>query len=231
MTRIKFSIYCVMMQFLFIFPEGLVSLANAEGFHVSSEMRSLADSGDARAQYYLGRLYQYYNDEENSLQQALEWYCKAAEQGDTNAQVQLGDMYGNGLGVQQSDEQAIRWYRMAAQLGSADGIARLHRMYLYEQLLESDLIELISWVCKSAEQGDVRAQFYLGYYYYHGYGVQQDYSHAYAWLSVAYASNKIVTSSLSEDIINFRRLAVSKLTKELLKNAQLLESQLLKKYQ
>ena len=43
----------------------------------------------------------------------------------------------------------------------------------------------MKWHRKAAEQGNARAQFYLGCSYYNGEGVEKDYAEAYAWLNLA----------------------------------------------
>lgn len=47
--------------------------------------------------------------------------------------------------------------------------------------------EAAKWVRKAAEQGDAKAQSYLGAMYHQGEGVPQNYIRAYAWLSLAAA--------------------------------------------
>ncbi|MBF0429003.1 MAG: sel1 repeat family protein [Magnetococcales bacterium] len=48
--------------------------------------------------------------------------------------------------------------------------------------------QAVVWYRKAAEQGSVNAQLALGRMYENGYGVPQDYVHAYAWLKFALAS-------------------------------------------
>ena len=48
------------------------------------------------AQYRLGSLYYHGQGVPKDLEQAAEWYTKAAEQGDTQAQADQGNMYVHG---------------------------------------------------------------------------------------------------------------------------------------
>ena len=43
----------------------------------------------------------------------------------------------------------------------------------------------VAWYTKSAEQGDVEAQYQLGLCYYHGEGISKDYKKAAKWFNKA----------------------------------------------
>ena len=64
-----------------------------------SELRPLAEQGDADAQYNLGLMYDKGYGVPQDYGQARQWYEKAAAQGKTNAQYNLGVLYVNGHGV------------------------------------------------------------------------------------------------------------------------------------
>ncbi|HHQ4547446.1 TPA: LysM-like peptidoglycan-binding domain-containing protein, partial [Aeromonas veronii] len=76
---------------------------------------------------------------EQDLQQAADWYRKAAEQGNAEAQFALGQMYENGQGVLQDHQQAAIWYRKAAEQGYADAQFQLGRIYHKNQTEPSNL--------------------------------------------------------------------------------------------
>ncbi|MNJ58912.1 Sel1 repeat protein [compost metagenome] len=77
-----------------------------------------------------------------------------------------------------------------------------------------------TWFRKAAEQGHSDAQLLLGL----GYGVPQDYSQAYVWLSVAVANGN---SSATEA----RDFAAKKLSKSQLEAMQKLAGQYFEKFQ
>jgi TPR repeat protein len=56
-------------------------------------IQSLADQGDAAAQWRLGRMYYYGLGVPLEWAEALRWYRKAAEQGHAAARYDLGNMY------------------------------------------------------------------------------------------------------------------------------------------
>jgi TPR repeat protein len=68
---------------------------------------------------------QYYKDQ--SYDQAVPWYRKAAEQGHAGAQYTLGTMYDRGWGVAKDMTQAAEWYRRAAKQGYAMAQDELRR--------------------------------------------------------------------------------------------------------
>ncbi len=78
------------------------------------ECKPLAEQGDAKAQYILGRMYDLGEGVPQDYAEAAKWYRKAAEQGDAKAQFALGAMYSYGRGVPQDYVQAHKWYNLAA---------------------------------------------------------------------------------------------------------------------
>ena len=79
------------------------------------QVSSVAEQGDAEAQFNLGQMYLEGKAVPQDYEQTVYWYRLAAEQGYTRAQNNLGLMYYNGLGVPQNLEQAEHWYRLARE--------------------------------------------------------------------------------------------------------------------
>ena len=80
--------------------------------------QTLAEQGDAVAQFNLGVMYQQGQGVSQDYQTALKWYALAAEQGDAKAQFVLGVMYQQGQGVLQDYVTAHMWANMASMNGS-----------------------------------------------------------------------------------------------------------------
>lgn len=59
---------------------------------------------------------------------ALGWYCKAAEQENASAQYKLGVFYENGYGVTQNKEEAAKWYKKAADQGDENAKKAIDKM-------------------------------------------------------------------------------------------------------
>ncbi len=83
-----------------------------------AEMKRKAESGDAKSQFGLARLYYNGNGVTKDDTKAAEWYRKAAEQGNDFAQYKLGAMYDKGEGVPKDAATAVEWWKKAAAQGN-----------------------------------------------------------------------------------------------------------------
>ena len=72
------------------------------------------------AQFGLGWCYENGKGVDQSYEEAVKWYRKAAEQGFRYAQFSLGWCYENGKGVDQSYEEAVKWYSRATEQWETD---------------------------------------------------------------------------------------------------------------
>ena len=79
--------------------------------------RTLADQGNASAQYDLGSMYENGEGVEQDYAEAAKWYRRAAKQGHKLAQLHLGYHYEFGWGVLQDYAEAVKWWRLAAEQG------------------------------------------------------------------------------------------------------------------
>jgi len=113
----------------------------------------LAEQGDARAQVYLGLLYEKGNGVPQNDVQAVKWYRLAAKQGDALGQWYLGEMYAEGRGVPQNNVQAVKWYRLAAEQGDQLGQWSLGEMYYEGRGVPQDYVIAHMWVNLAASQG------------------------------------------------------------------------------
>ncbi|SFC75352.1 caspase family protein [Pseudoalteromonas denitrificans] len=76
----------------------------------------LAKEGDAKAQTYLGEMYEKGLGIEPDFISAAHWYLKAAEQGFSRAQINLGHLFEQGLGLMQDKKMALFWYQQASNI-------------------------------------------------------------------------------------------------------------------
>jgi TPR repeat protein len=144
-------------------------------------MRPLADAGNAKAQNYLGLLYDNGYGVPRDDARAVAWYRKAAEQGNAAAQYNLGRHYDNGHGVPQDDAQAVAWYRKAAEHGDAGAQTSLGAAYEAGRGVPQDQAQAAEWYRKAADQEHPAAELVLGNMYAAGRGVPQDYVQAVDW--------------------------------------------------
>lgn len=81
-------------------------------------LKRKAESGDAKSQFGLARMYYNGDGVAKDDAKAAEWYQKAAEQGNDIAQYKLGAMYEQGDGVPKDAAKAAEWWQKAATQGN-----------------------------------------------------------------------------------------------------------------
>ncbi len=113
----------VFILFVVCFSVGAVQAAE--------NLQKNAESGDATAQFALGRNYTDNGRSLEDLNNAYFWTRKAAEQGMGKAQFHVADMYCSGSGVTQSYIHAYAWHSLAAQNGVT---AAEEKMEILEEL-------------------------------------------------------------------------------------------------
>lgn len=82
------------------------------------ETKQKAESGDAKKQLGLAKLYYNGDGVAKDDVKAAEWYQKAAIQGIAFAQYKLGAMYDKGEGVPKDAAKAVEWWEKAAAQGN-----------------------------------------------------------------------------------------------------------------
>jgi TPR repeat protein len=73
-----------------------------------------ADSGDAKAEHFLGVAYATGQGVAKNEAEAVRWFRKAAEQGYADAQYAIGLMYGTGNGVPKDESESYFWLNLGA---------------------------------------------------------------------------------------------------------------------
>jgi uncharacterized protein len=111
---------------------------------------SLAEQGDADAQFHLGVMYESGRGVLRNDEEAINWYRKAAEQDDAVAQFNLGVMYAKD--VSPNHPEAARWYRLAADHGLAGAQFNLGMMYVEGQGVAQDDVQALMWLVLAASQ-------------------------------------------------------------------------------
>jgi TPR repeat protein len=127
------------------FAKGASAYRKGDFETAAQEWRPLAEQGDARAQYFLGRIYDNGEGIPEDDAEAVRWYRLAAEQGDARAQYFLGRIYDNGEGVRVDDVEALRWYRLAADQGDTGAQSVLGVMYARGEGVLKDYVSAHMW--------------------------------------------------------------------------------------
>jgi TPR repeat protein len=92
-----------------------IAAFNRENFNAAAVILGLlAERGDARAQFYLGFMYEGGRGVPQDYATAVYWYKRAANQGETTAQYRLALLFDKGRGVSQDYIQAHKWLNLAA---------------------------------------------------------------------------------------------------------------------
>lgn len=87
-----------------------------------AQCRSLAEGGDAQAQFELGEFFHASQPRAQDLPQALHWYERASLQGHALAQLRLGTLFWHGEGVPANKVQAYIVLKMAAVNGAEEAM-------------------------------------------------------------------------------------------------------------
>ena len=108
-----------------------------------AKFRSLAESGEAEAQYYLGLMFQKGRSAGQDYVEAVRWYRLAAEQGFSLAQTNLSDLYFKGMGVEKNRAEAMRLNRLAADQGNVVAQYNLGVLHSGQDSLECNYEEAL----------------------------------------------------------------------------------------
>lgn len=106
----------------------LTSYNRDETASLVEKTRSLAERGDAEAQYDLGVMYATGDGTEQDATNAARWYRRAADHGVAEAQYALGLLYSEGRGVPKDTDEALKLYRDAARQGVVGAQNKLDEM-------------------------------------------------------------------------------------------------------
>ncbi len=150
---------------LFEMPDDSVLEKMAETF-------SLAEKGDANAQYMLA-MYQFggvlgfpdYNE-------AVKWLKLSAEQGNTDAVYELGVCYMNGDGLPHSYADAEECFKRAAEKDNLDALLALGMAYRGGRGLGEHPKEAYECFARAAELGSAEGYLHLGICTFNGTGTE-----------------------------------------------------------
>jgi TPR repeat protein len=119
------------------YERGDYATAIKNAMNAIKKLRSLAEAGNAEAQFYLGAMYAKGHGVPQDAKEAAKWYRKAAEQGVAEAQAALGEMYEKGLGVPQNKIVAYALYNLAA--ANSSKVATSYRNTLLDKMTPREI--------------------------------------------------------------------------------------------
>lgn len=143
-----------------------------------------------RAYFLLGVLH----EKNKKYSDAYYLFYEGANLGnDKCAQFKIGLYYEQGKVVGKDIEKAYEYFHKSAEQDYLAAQRELGDIYRNGLLGKKESPEQsIFWYKKAAEQGDSTSQFYVGYFYYEGYGVDRDYVEAVKWYKLAAEQNNRV---------------------------------------
>jgi uncharacterized protein len=156
-------------------------LQSATSAQPITALKSLAESGDVKAQIELGTAYASGDGVTADDSEAVKWFRKAAEKGDAAGEYSLGEMYLTGRGGTGDAREGLKWLMRSAEHGDPRGQANVAVLYAQGQGFPKNESEAAKWMHKAADQGLAAGQFGLGSMYAHGTGVPQNITEAVKW--------------------------------------------------
>lgn len=162
----------------------------------------LAASGDSRAQYILGGIYDQdsgialtsggngqLGTMQKNFEEAETWYTKAAEQQNLKAMTALGNHYCWGVGGARlggvDSAKGTAYLQEASNKGSAAAMMRLAANYEQGVCATVDNAAALKWYMAAAALGDMQSRHSLGLMHQDGRGTPADKVQAYVWFHLA----------------------------------------------
>ena len=157
----------------------------AERDDAVESMRELAENGDVRAQYFMGKLCRDGPLLPPDWVMARYWFDKAAKQGYAPAQYALGKLYFSDDVSVHDSELGIQWLEYAAYNGNHYASYRLGKEYLKGESVRRDTRKAMDHIYTSAQAGNPHAQYLLGKLLLQGRVVDWDKEEGIQWLTLA----------------------------------------------
>ena len=147
----------------------------------------LAEDGSLEDQMNLAYMYLYgTNGVKQDYQKAFKYYSMAAKQDDPIALNNLGSLYFNGIGTKRDIKTALSLFERASDLGNDNASINLGFILLKGGTKDIQRNQKAMEMFKKAQhEGNKIAQFMVGYAYYIGFVVQQDYAKAFKMIRTA----------------------------------------------
>jgi TPR repeat protein len=139
------------------FDDGVGAFERKDYEAALREFRAAAQTGDAGADYYLGRMYLMAEGVAADYKQAVRYFRRAAAQGNANAQFYLGVLYYLGEGASRDYSEAVKWYAAAAAQGDPVAQYYLGVMYASGEGVRTDHVTALMWLDLAAAGGNETA--------------------------------------------------------------------------
>lgn len=153
--------------------------------------RKTAELGDAKSQFFLGKLYMDGEIVPQDYSEAAKWLKLAGHQGVAMAQERYALLLTEGAGVKKDFAEGLKWYKLAATNGYEWAQLHLGQLYFAGRDVKRDYSEAIKWATMAAEQNNKLAQEVLAACYaFGGDGAEKDYVKSLMWFIVSGIKSK-----------------------------------------
>lgn len=145
------------------------------------KLRSLAETGNAKAAFLLGIMYERGFGVPESAEETFFWMNKAADGGLVAAETMLGVYFRDGVGAEKDLDKSLKHLKRAARMNDSVAMYELGSIFRTQKhgLFEPD--RAFKLIQQSAILGNVRAQFALGEMWEKGEGTLRNLGRAYHW--------------------------------------------------
>jgi TPR repeat protein len=145
-----------------------------------------ADAGNRLAAFNYAQMLIEKDDSPKGMENAYDYYEKAAEAGLADAQYAMSQAFANGVGGKiRNDEEARRWLLLAARQNYDTAELELGTWLVEGRGGPADLEGGFRWLKQAAEGGNVAAENRLAKLYLNGIGTKADKVEAGAWYVLA----------------------------------------------
>jgi len=167
---------------------------------IGGVLRAAAAKADAAAEYEIAQRFAEGRGVPEDLEEAADWYDRAAKQGLPIAQFRLGSFYEKGFGVKRDLDAARSLYIAAAEAGNAKAMHNLAVLFAEGIDGKPDYQTAAKWFRKAAEYGLTDSQYNLGILYGRGVGMQPNLPEAYKWFTLAARDGDKESAAKRDDV-------------------------------
>jgi localization factor PodJL len=167
---------------------------------IGGVLRAAAAKADAAAEYEIAQRFAEGRGVPENLEEAADWYARAAKQGLPIAQFRLGSFYEKGFGVKRDLDAARSLYIAAAEAGNAKAMHNLAVLFAEGIDGKPDYQTAAKWFRKAAEYGLTDSQYNLGILYGRGIGMQPNLPEAYKWFTLAARDGDKESAAKRDDV-------------------------------
>lgn len=169
-----------------LFDSSLGPIGAQRDLHTARNFYQVAaDLGHAKAQFFLGNMYEFSEGVDRDWSIARHWYALSAKQGERDAQMNLGRLLQTGRGGDIDPQQAAMWYLEAAKQGDELAATNLAFMHLDDEVSPQDHELAIKLLEYSVSKLDGAACLKLGKLSLTGEILDQDIENALKYLFLA----------------------------------------------